>query len=373
LKRKKILRIVLPAFVAVLNILIVIHPSVALNAARGGLLLWFNNVLPALLPFVIGANLLMALGAVNFLGMFLSPVMKKLFKTSGRGGFALAMGLISGYPLGAKIVSEMRNRGELGKNDAQRLLGFTNNAGPLFILGAVAAGMFGSVALGYFLLAAHYLGSLCVGLLMRFYGKKRTKNDIQENLQPIAVFSRPKEPFGQILGNAVKNAMETMVIVGGFMVLFSVISALLAQVGLFGFIAHPYSTGAASGVIEMAGGIGLLSQHGISRGIAALVAAMVSFGGLSILFQSLNFIGKTDLSSVVYVLCKIAHGAISGTLAFIAYPFFAQIIEQSQAQTAFAPNAVRTLASSSIAFVITIAVLAVVCVIMALRIRKNRS
>ncbi|MCL2753881.1 MAG: hypothetical protein FWE44_07020, partial [Defluviitaleaceae bacterium] len=297
--KNKVIRVALPAFVAGLNILIVIYPAVALSAAQRGLSLWFNSVMPGILPFVIGANLLLALGAANFLGIFLSPVMKRLFKTSGRGGFALAMGLISGYPVGAKIVSEMRSKGELGKVEAQRLLGFTNNAGPLFILGAVAAGMFGSVALGYFLLAAHYIGALSVGLIMRIYGAKHDKRPQKENLQPIAVFSRPKESFGHILGGAVKNAMETMLIVGGFMMLFSVVSALLGQILPLNSQTH---SAIFSGIIEMTNGIGSLSEQGTSRIIVAAVAALLSFGGLSILFQSLNFISKTDLNTPIYIL-----------------------------------------------------------------------
>jgi len=352
--------------VAGLNILIIIHPSTALSAARQGLFLWFNSVLPGILPFVIGANVLAALGAVNLFGAVLSPVMKRIFGVGGRGGFALAMGLVSGYPIGAKIVCEMRGRGELGKVEAQRLLGFANNGGPLFILGAVAAGMFGSAVFGYLLLVTHYAGAVVVGLIMRLYG--RNKPEETWNVQsPLILAGKPKEPTGQILGQAVKSAMETMLLVGGFIVLFSVVSALLNQAGLFSFIArfmpfvNDYETALFTGLVEMTGGLGQLSEFGVNENIGALAGFLLGFGGLSIMFQSLNFVGKTDLSAGLYMVCKLAHGAISALLTFMLYPLFVNLIEASLAQTVFAPTITRTLINSTAGFFITLATLVVLC------------
>ena len=349
--------------VAGLNILIIIHPQVALDAARQGLFLWFNSVLPGILPFVIGANVLATLGAVNLFGAVLSPVMRRVFRVGGGGGFALAMGLVSGYPIGAKIVCEMRSKGELGKVEAQRLLGFANNGGPLFILGAVAAGMFGSAVFGYLLLVTHYAGAVSVGLLMRLYGRGKPEG----SQSPLILAKKPKEPFGQILGQAVKNAMETMLLVGGFIVLFSVVSALLSQAGLLAFLGafipfgNDYTPALLSGLVEMTGGLGQLSQWGISGGVGALAGFLLGFGGLSIMFQSLNFVGKTDLNAGLYMICKLAHGGISALLTFTLYPLFANLIEARLTQTVFAPTVARTLINSTAGFFITLLVLVVLC------------
>ncbi|MCL2350350.1 MAG: hypothetical protein FWC67_02605 [Defluviitaleaceae bacterium] len=369
----KAYRIAIIALVAALNVLIIMHPAVAMEAARRGLSLWFNNVLPGILPFVIGANVLMALGAVSFLGLFLSPVMTKVFKISGRGGFALAMGLISGYPIGTKIVCEMRARGELEKGEAQRLLGFSNNAGPLFILGAVAAGLFGAPVFGYFLLVTHYLGALAVGLVLRLFAKKDDAGSIAAKNPAVIAIS--KNSFGQILGQSVKNAMETMLIVGGFIVLFSVISALLESTGVFGLVPFqsPYHPAIFGGIIEMTGGLGTLSDHGLSRAIATIAAALLSFGGLSILFQSINFIGKTDLRAGLYALCKLGHASASGLLAWLAYPLFSSAIENSQAAEVFAPTAARTFINSATFFIVATAVLlAISILIFVLKSTKRR-
>ena len=335
--------------VAAINILKIINPQVAMEAARRGALLWFNNVLPGILPFVIGANVLMNLGVVKFLGIFLSPATRFLFKLPGSASFAIGMGAISGYPMGAKIVCQLRASGELTKNEAQRLLAFSNNAGPLFVLGAVAVGMFGSVYLGYLLLIGHYIGAISLGLLTRLFARKSL---LKSDKLPVLVVN--KEPFGQVLGQAVKNSMETLLIIGGFIILFSVVSALVTQ---FSFIGSYVSIFLAS-VLEMTGGLGLLAEEELAQNIAAAAGAVLGFGGFSVMFQALSFIGKTDLSPTLYILSKLAHGILAGIATFLIYPIFSNQI-QTATVTTFAPSIVRTFANSTVFFIIaTLALIA---------------
>ena len=132
----QIKKLIPPALVAALTLTLIIFPRESVAAARDGLNLWLNNVLPAVLPFTIGANLLIALGAAGFFGAFLEPLMRRVFGLPGAGAFALVIGIVSGYPIGAKVVCDMRLRGEISRDEAQRLISFVNNSGPLFVLGA---------------------------------------------------------------------------------------------------------------------------------------------------------------------------------------------------------------------------------------------
>ena len=392
--------ILLPLVVAALNIMIIIYPRESLAAARDGLLLWSQNVLPGILPFVIGANLLMGLGGASFLGELFSPIMKAVFKVSGAGGFALAIGLMSGYPIGSKVVSEMRTSGQLTKAEAQRLIAFTSNASPLFILGAVAAGMFGSATLGYFILVTHYLGALSIGLLMRFYKAREAKMQTppEDKQYPLYVraframeAARRKDgrSFGLLFGYSVKNAVETMLIVGGFVVLFSVVSTLLELSGVFytlsailgptmQFFGIPkmFHVEHFAGMIEMTNGVGMLSAYGISRQAIALSVALISFGGLSILFQSINFIGKTDISVPLFVICKVVHGIFAGIYAMALYPFFADTFEAAHSVGVYqgSVGAVNRFGQSIMHFTVMVVMLLVVGmgVIVFGRIRKSR-
>ena len=132
---------IIPIVVIFFNILIILFPSDIITSAKNGLLLWFNNVIPSLLPFIIGANILSMTGFINLIGVASEPITRKLFKISGYGAFALIMGFISGYPIGAKITASLYENNKITKSEAQKLIMFTNNSGPLFILGTVAVSM----------------------------------------------------------------------------------------------------------------------------------------------------------------------------------------------------------------------------------------
>lgn len=108
-----------------------------LEASKEGLTLWVTSVVPALLPFFIACELLSHTTIVDFLGKYLSKIMRPLFNVPGEGAFPFIMGIISGYPVGAKIVTNFRKEGICTKEECERLLTFTNNSGPLFIIGTV--------------------------------------------------------------------------------------------------------------------------------------------------------------------------------------------------------------------------------------------
>lgn len=135
---------ILPAFIILFIICLVLFSKQNLFAAKNGLLLFGNSVVPALLPFFIATDLLSHTKVIAFIDKLLSKYMKLLFNVPGIGAYAFIMGIISGYPVGAKIVTKFRQDGICSKTEAERLLAFTNNSGPLFILGTVGISLFGN-------------------------------------------------------------------------------------------------------------------------------------------------------------------------------------------------------------------------------------
>ena len=97
--------------------------------------------------------------------------MRPLFNVPGEGSFAFIMGLISGYPVGAKIVTDFRNNGICTKDEGNRLLAFTNNSGPLFIIGTVGIGLFANKSIGLLLFITHFMACITVGVIFKFFSK----------------------------------------------------------------------------------------------------------------------------------------------------------------------------------------------------------
>ncbi|MCL2351798.1 MAG: hypothetical protein FWC55_04610, partial [Firmicutes bacterium] len=243
-----------------------------------------------------------------------------LFRLPGAGGFALISGMVSGYPMGVKITARLLERGELTRMQAQRLLGFVNNCGPLFVIGAVGAGMFGSARTGYFILGAHYFSAVLTGVILSlFAGKegvteKRWEGSSSE--QP-REDSRPGRPFGEILGAGVQDAMASILKVGGFIIIFSVLVRSADMLRLSGL-----ARGAVTGFLEMTNGVRAVAGDGSIdlRIRVAAAAGIVSFGGLSVHAQSAAFLQGSGLRVRWYYTGKAVQTALSVFLAAAVFP-----------------------------------------------------
>ena len=163
------------------SLCLILFSSTNLIAAKNGLTLWVTAVIPSLFPFFVATELLSYTNVVAFLGKLLNPIMRPLFHVPGEAGFAFLMGLISGYPVGAKIVSHFMEQGICTKEEAERMLAFTNNSGPLFIIGTVGITLFGNTQVGILLFVTHILACISVGIVLRLFSSS-SNNKIRKRI-----------------------------------------------------------------------------------------------------------------------------------------------------------------------------------------------
>ena len=246
------------------------------------------------------------------------------------------MGLISGYPTGAKIVVNLRQNGLCSKEEAERMLAFTNNSGPLFILGTVGVSLFGNSTIGFLLLFTHILASLTVGIVFRFYKHNNTSNSsIYFNKEKKYVnFSN----LGEILGNSIMSGIKTTVMIGGFVVLFSVILSILKSgnviniiskilfmiLKLFGINDIRFSSAIICGIFELTNGvmqIASIPYKQISINII-ITAFLLGFGGFSVFLQVYSIISKSDISIKTYFWGKLLQGIFACMYTFIFITYF---------------------------------------------------
>ena len=152
---------------------ILIFSNSNLAAVKSGISLWATSVVPSLFPFFVATELLMHTNIVYHIGNILNRFMKPLFNIRGEGAFAFIMGIISGYPIGAKIATNFRKDNICTKEECERLLSFTNNSGPLFIVGSVGILLYRNTMIGILLFITHLLASLSVGIIFRFWKKAK--------------------------------------------------------------------------------------------------------------------------------------------------------------------------------------------------------
>ncbi|WP_174879356.1 sporulation integral membrane protein YlbJ [Metabacillus niabensis] len=348
--------ILIAVFIGGLTIAIIMNPKESLEASSRGLSIWWEVVFPSLLPFFIASELLIGFGVVKFIGVLLEPLMRPIFRVPGVGGFVWAMGMASGNPAGAKLTARIRQEKQISKIEAERLVSFTSSSNPLFIFGAVAVGFFHDASLGILLAAAHYLGNLCVGLTMRFYGgreassqrgKRKIFPPLKEALRELHK-TRIKEsrPIGKMLGDAVITSIQTLLMIGGFIILFSVFNKILSIIHLTDLFAQIISGGLAllqitkdlsipliTGIFEITLGNQFVSETSASLLDKMMIASFIlAFGGLSVQAQVASILAETDIRFQPFFLARILHGIYSSIIVFLLFkPLYTDLQSSNQA------------------------------------------
>ena len=310
------------------TICLIIFSKSNIQAVKNSLNIWFNNVIPPLFPFFIATELLNHTNIPKVFGNMFNKIMRPIFNVPGIGAYALIMGIISGYPVGAKIVTNFRNQNLCTKEEAERLITFTNNSGPLFVLGTVGISLFFDYSIGLLLLFTHILACISVGIIFRFWKskekEKRNTNIINNNI----TFNS----LGEILSKSIISAINSVILIGGFIVLFGIVLSILQKTYILNFLKIPFIqifnllniktefiTPILTGILELTNGVTTVSSI-TSQNLATNViisAFLLGFGGISIMLQVLSIISKSDISIKPYILGKLLQGVFSAFYTFI--------------------------------------------------------
>jgi len=233
----------------------------------------------------------------------------------------------------------MRSEGLCTRSEGERLLSFTSNASPLFMMVAVAVGMLEDPALGVVIAASHYLANLSLGLGLGMTARKHhgqtwpkpiRRSLLSEALQAMArTQAANQRPLGQLLTEAIKKSMQTLFLIGGYIVLFSVVIQIFRLTGILGVMAwflspalEPFgfssqlATAIASGLVEMTMGVKMVAEATAPINLKVLVVSFIlGWGGLSVHCQVASMIAGTDLGMKTFVKTRLAHGLLAACLS----------------------------------------------------------
>lgn len=281
------------------------------ESARAALQLCASTILPSLFPFFVLSILLSRLGVPRSLGRRLAPLAGRLFGVSGAGLTALPVGLLGGYPMGAACAAELLERGEIDREEAERLLLFVNNSGPAFLIGAVGVGVFGSPRAGFLLYGAHAAAAVLTALLLRRPAGGRS------GAKPATA-----EPFAAAFPAAVKQAVGAVLTVCGFVVCFSVLLGLFEHWGLYSFLGLRTQERRSlfCGLFEIGSAVGALRGLSPSPAHLALAAAILGWGGLSVHCQTAALFADSEISLRRHTLGRLCSAALSALLAYALAP-----------------------------------------------------
>lgn len=277
-------------------------PETCLTGARQGLILWFNTLLPTLFPFFLVTRLIIEL-----------DICPKIL----RSYYPVFVGLISGYPAGAYTCSEMNKKGQLSDSKAQCLLIACNNASPAFLINYVNCYCLNLINHRFIIWISVISSSILTALMYHMlYCRNSHENRITcSELTSTSSTNNSNADFMPILESTMFRSFEILLMIGGYVMLFSMLANILMCLPI-----SKMSIIILSGALEVTTGCSLITKLPPTIPLyikSATAAALCGFGGLSAILQTNSAIFSSNLSIKKYILHKLICGIISGILCYI--------------------------------------------------------
>lgn len=295
--------------IILLFMIMLILPKQVLAGATDGLLLWFQIVLPTLLPFMIVTNLLISTNAVSYISRALSPLMRPLFGISRNGCFPVLAGFLCGYPMGAKVTGDMVVSGQLSKTEGKYLLSFCNNTSPMFIISYVVIQNLHTDFLVVPSICILFISALLGSFIFRHFYRKQMQAEASQNY-----FGNTVSFHFRMLDSSIMNSFEAMVKVGGYIILFSILLELLRNLQFDSLL---WNLGFLP-MIEITNGVPALCSTAASFPIRyTLIMFLTAFGGFCSIAQTKCMVQEADLPILPYIIEKLVIAGITSLLAYI--------------------------------------------------------
>ena len=309
---------------------IILEPNICIRYTISGAKLFFNAIFPSLFPFLVIINIIISYDGINIYSKLLGNIICKPLKLTKECNFPLLVSVLCGYPLGARYTCDLYEKNIIDLNTCERLLNIASNASPLFIIGSVGASMMLSTKIGYILLLSNILSCMFMGFILpsKFYSFKvnyRSSN-----------FSKNKSTdtnIGMVLKSSIEDAMKNSLNIGGFIIVFSVITGMIKDNVIFNIVLNKialiigssgnFIEGMFLGMLEMTNGCYLISSSNSNLYVKLPVLSfLIAFSGLSIISQVYSYTYKYNVSIKKYIVRKFIQGIVSSFFTIILYYIF---------------------------------------------------
>lgn len=295
---------------------ILVYPTEALKAAREGLNLWLNVMIPTLLPFLICTGILVQTGLISRLLAPFKTLWKIVFGISPAGAYAVLVGMLCGYPMGAKTTSDLYENGQITKKEAEYLLTFVNQPSPVFVRTYLCQICLNDRVPFFKMMLILWVSEWMTAQFFRFI-IFRKKNYFGEEavMKKETPATSSSEAF---LDVSIMNGFETVTRLGGYILMFSILSACISHFwnmkNLIGYT--------LSGILELTTGLCRLQNANIHMQWKYLLTLfLTAFGGICITFQTRSLVTR-KLSMIPYITAKLLNGITTVLFAL----FFSKII-----------------------------------------------
>ncbi len=311
-KRQALAATVTGVAAAAIFLLFLVRSDVAIDYMKLGLKLCANTVIPSLFPFTVVSAILVNSGVALRLCRPLALPSRLIFGVSEGGACAFLIGTVCGFPLGAKALCNMYDRGLITKSEFERVLTFCNNPGSAFVISAVGLSLFGSVRIGVTLYVCMIISAVLVGFFSRFFLKKQKGVSASPEKITVGVSSTGVSLFTDAVKDSALSTLTVCAMIAFFSSLTGCIGATLSRLGV-----SELPIALFSAFFEMSGGVSALSTFSPKFAVV-LSAAALGWSGLSVHFQVTSLCSGRGISFKPYFAAKALQSLLGAALTAIA-------------------------------------------------------
>ena len=242
--------------------------------------IWLNNLVPSIFPFYIIADLLINYGFIEFLRNILKKPFYKLFKITESAIFVFIFSMLTGFPSGAKYISNLVKEDLISEEEANKIIRFCHFSNPLFIINTIGSNILHSKKLGYLILISHFLSNFIIAFIFR-----NESYDVKS-------FKRVSKKLGYVLTNSIINTFDSLIIILGNIIVFQILVKII-----FSYFSYSNMLNSMINIFfEITSGIFMLDKIDIDIYIKAIIiTSAISFGGICIHSQVYGIISETKI------------------------------------------------------------------------------
>lgn len=274
---------------------------------------FLTKIFPSLFIFLILTNIFLNLGGFS------------AFVKDPKRNFTyfqiFLLSLLCGYPLGSKFSTEAYKKGEISYEEYESLCSVSSNPNPIFLYSTVGMGFYGDKIVGLLFLASSLISSAL--MLLLFYKKT-----------PSAKSTSPINPQKT---NIFENTFSSLLSIGFTIIIFYIIISILneskvidAVFDSLSYILNKDLNGIRYfllGVLEMSNGSYIISKSLLPIELRLVITCfLITFGGISILVQSFNFIGDVLKNKHKLIMRKIIQGLIASLIFIILSTIYSYLV-----------------------------------------------
>lgn len=305
---------------------LIYYSDEVLESAVNSVRVCLVTIIPSLYAFMVISGFIISSGIYRYISRPFGAIARYIFRIPADFFSIFLLSSAAGYPVGAKLTSDLYLSGRSDRETAERMLGFCYMGGPAFFCGVAGGKIYSSTRTGIFIFICILISNIITGFILGLKHKVPPKARAEATAPDISLCK---------LTESISSGGASILKICGAIVFFSSLTAILEASGLIMYPAAALSK--ISGVSYddclciIKAILEISNIGGLSPDISLLptVTALLSFGGLCVIFQTQGIIGN-KLSTNIFYLGRI----ISIFLSYFCCKIFINIFsEENVVQT----------------------------------------